>query len=199
MLRTLKNPRTKEYKELKKFILSNEFAWYWQNTATDGTTPFERLYPTLKGEHENFGLLFHQFIARANERTRYPHLSSSHFDAVQQVVLQILDYNNIGCDVIYRMAAQMVFPTATRKGSVPHCDHDYPHENVLMYLSDTDGETVCGEEEHHPKEDDVIIFRGEHYHRPPSAGRRIIIIATFLNELTSHWINEPYTYSIKPN
>ena len=35
MLRTLKNPRTKEYKELKKFILSNEFAWYWQSTATD--------------------------------------------------------------------------------------------------------------------------------------------------------------------
>ena len=65
--------------------------------------------------------------------------------------------------------------------SQPHEDHDFPHHNLIVYLTDTGGETFVENESHDPKEDDVILFTGEHYMKRPVKDRRIILVATIFS------------------
>ena len=49
---------------------------------------------------------------------------------------------------------------------------------MLVYLTNTDGETFVEDEVHLPKEDDIIIFTGNHFMKRPSKDRRIVLIST---------------------
>ena len=64
--------------------------------------------------------------------------------------------------------------------SEPHLDHNFPHYNLLVYLTNSGGETFVENEVYSPKEDDVIIFTGKHYMKRPSDDRRVVLIATIL-------------------
>ena len=57
---------------------------------------------------------------------------------------------------------------------------NFPHFNLIVYLTDTGGETFVEDEIHIPKIHDVILFRGKHYMKRPTRDRRIILVATIL-------------------
>ena len=61
-----------------------------------------------------------------------------------------------------------------------HTDHDFPHKNMLIYLTDAGGNTFVEDEKFAPEEDDVIIFEGLHWHQLPKHKRRVVLVMTYI-------------------
>ena len=61
-----------------------------------------------------------------------------------------------------------------------HVDHDFPHKNLLIYLTDAGGKTIVGNESHDPKEDDIIMFPGlMHCIETSHTKDRVVLVVTF--------------------
>ena len=180
------NPKTEKYQQLKNTILGQFFPWSWgENTITTDWKSPDYVHDSALNGHEDFGFYSHGFLMRPVKNSDvtccYPTESSPFVKDAHDLVTEILDFNNVKYDLIFRMAANCVHPTETRLASPPHEDHPWPHTNLLIYLTDPfKGETVVEEKKFFGKEDDVILFQGVHYHRPPEKNRRIVFVATFI-------------------
>tara|TARA_B000000557_G_scaffold24948_1_gene18571 strand:- start:1599 stop:2159 length:561 start_codon:yes stop_codon:yes gene_type:complete len=166
MIKVLKNPKTDHYLELKKFILSKEFPWRY-NIST------------------NMEFYSHVFLQRP-ELSGYTESHSKWTNENFIVMGEIIDYNGLYKDIPYfflRSNANATHPDSGRQYSDPHVDHPHtPHSNLIVYLTDTDGDTIVENSRHSPKEDDVVLFTGEHYMQRPTKGRRVILISTIFGE-----------------
>jgi hypothetical protein len=172
----LKNPLTKNYIELKNTILGNNFPWFWDNQVED----FEDGEETYKDtRYDNFPIYFHSFLYRPTPECFYSR-PSSYCDIVHSVVVEILKYNNIGFDVIYRMSANCTHPTDKNLCGPIHTDHNFSHKNIIVYLNNFEGgSTWCEGKTYNGKEDDIITFEGNHNFYPPLKDRRIVLVATY--------------------
>tara|TARA_B100000287_G_C20189947_1_gene605733 strand:- start:56 stop:592 length:537 start_codon:yes stop_codon:yes gene_type:complete len=178
MIRVLENHKTEAYLNIKNRAI-NDLAYFWDESSTHGDDP------SPSGKYENFGFYSHALIMRAESGSPFTRNNSGLVDVAAGVVEEILVSNNIKINYICRMTINCVHPTKSNKYSIPHVDHDFPHKNLLIYFTDSGGETVVesvlGNKKHYPKEDDVIMFDGvKHYHRPPKEGRRIVLVTTFV-------------------
>ena len=173
----LKNPRTEIYHEFKKGIDHLAFNWNYYPTTNINSTP---------------SMLSHTFLGRPKPETKYSMIyPDSGFDVAYNVLEDILNYNNIVHSCYYRININRVFPQVGEEyQQTPiHVDHwnfdlqreQFPHWNILVYLSDGDGRTVLENEEHIPEEDDVIIFPGvPHCHELPKTKMRTVLVATYI-------------------
>ena len=118
----------------------------------------------------------HTFLTRPEGS--YSKVFSEYLDPVCLVVDEILSFNNIRYKFFLRSNAHCVHADNDIQLSEPHVDHEFPHINVILYLTNTGGKTYCEEEFHDPKEDDVLLFTGEHWMERPKLGRRVILINT---------------------
>ena len=122
------------------------------------------------------------------DHNKYPKVNSAYMDLMDYVIDQIFELNRIRCHCIYRINANSVFPQPT--GGIltqPHIDHQFPHKNMLIYLTDSGGDTICfdndGKKHHYtPAEDDIVEFQGLHCMQPPKDKRRVVIVVTYLDE-----------------
>ena len=174
MIKRLENPNKPAYRELKNFILGRDFPWMWIESNVGNTSD---------NPNTNFGLYTHSLLNRPDDGSKYvfSKKNSPYTDNAWAAISEILDYNNIFPRVLYRLCVNCSHPTETGEASNIHTDHDYPHTNMLIYLTDTNGGDTFVEGEPFPgKEDDVILFEGRHNHKPPKSGRRIVIVATML-------------------
>ena len=163
MIKVIHNPLTENYQKLKKLILGNDFPWYWYSNNTYN------------------GYYHHCFLRRPDPNLRFTSAQSQYINEAYTVVEEILNFNSITHDVLYRMSANINHSTESGSPDKAHYDHEFPHHNLLMYFSDTNGGyTMVEEEKYDGKEDDVIIFQGLHYNAPPSKGRRTVLITTFM-------------------
>ena len=171
MLKVIHNPLTKNYKELKKLILGHDFPWYWNNMTS----------MKIGEGYKNNGYYHHCFLKRPDEDMLFSSPQSPYINQVYTVVQEILKFNNISCNVLYRMGANCDHATESGDPDQPHYDHEFPHKNLLIYFSDTNGGyTMVDDERYDGEENDIIIFDGLHYNKPPSKGRRIVLITTFI-------------------
>ena len=156
------NPLTDEYYQLKELVLGKEFPWFYE------TNPNEL--------EEGYYFYSHVFLERP-DRCLYPSVRSQHIDLFHTVIQQIFEYNNLPIDIIYRMNANSI---PAQDGCIaPHVDHEFPHKNLILYLTDAGGKTFVGDEVHDPKEDDVVIFSGIHNNERPKNTRRVVLVATY--------------------
>ena len=198
----IENPTTETYKKLKDNILGQFFPWSWnENTITTAWESTDFVNDTVVGhvdyldsdigQHEDFGFYSHGFLMRPVKNTDvtccYPTPTSPFTENAHDLVTEILDFNQIKYDLIFRMAANCVHTTEHRRYSPLHEDHPWAHTNLLIYLTDTyNGDTVVENkkkkeyEQYFGREDEAILFRGVHCHRPPALSRRIVFIATFI-------------------
>ena len=166
MIKVLKNPKTNHYREFKSTVLSKEFPWRY-NVST------------------NMDFYSHVFLQRP-ELNGYtePHSKWTNQNCI--VMGEIVDYNGLYKDIPYfflRANANATHPDSGRQYSDPHVDHpNTPHSNLIVYLTDADGDTIVENDRYSPKEDDVVLFTGQHYMQRPSKGRRIILISTIFGE-----------------
>lgn len=193
MIKILKNPKTEEYLKFKERICSREFIWTYYPGTNNGWE---------YGEHyEDIPFYSHCLLERSTIKTPYSSVNSHETESAAQIFNQIMKYNNISYKLLYRMNINSTFYTGTgNKLSPPHVDHDYPHENMIIYFTPfTSGKThVFHKKFPYPEleikpsdmkysfkgeEDDIITFDGLHYHcmQPPDINqRRIIMVATYL-------------------
>ena len=166
MIKVLKNPKTNHYREFKSTVLSKEFPWRY-NVST------------------NMDFYSHVFLQRP-ELNGYtePHSKWTNQNCI--VMGEIVDYNGLYKDIPYfflRANANATHPDSGRQYSDPHVDHpNTPHSNLIVYLTDADGDTIVENDRYSPKEDDVVLFTGQHYMQGPSKGRRVILISTIFGE-----------------
>jgi len=83
------------------------------------------------------------------------------------------------------MNANCVHSDSVYQYSLPHIDHRFPHKNIIVYLTNSGGNTIIEEVPYEPKEDDVLIFEGEHYIEKPKASRRIVLVSTIFTDFNN--------------
>jgi len=175
-IRVLTNPKTVSYCSLKEEILSVYFSWYWIPHTTS-----ELPYDTTK--YANVPQYAHNILSAAEKmEIRIPIIYSEYAKKTALVLLEILQFNNIHVRSFFRININCVHPQQNVVSTVPHTDHNFMHNNMLVYLTDAGGKTFVEEEYHDPNEDDVIMFDGSanHYLQTPKDKRRIVIVATFI-------------------
>ena len=175
MITKLVNPKTNLYETVKSLMLSDQFPWYFYNAVVGDNIG-------VTEGHRNFSFLSNPLLARPNTcGHKYPTSQFVHLDTIEQMLDQIFDFNQINVECIYRINANLVYPQDGIQASPVHRDHDFPHKNLLIYLTDAGGITVYENEQHNPKEDDIIVFGGEeHYYYLPKEKRRVVLVVTYL-------------------
>tara|TARA_Y100000592_G_scaffold30200_1_gene48116 strand:+ start:838 stop:1344 length:507 start_codon:yes stop_codon:yes gene_type:complete len=168
VIQKLDNPLTSDYIDLKNFILSIDFPWFrLPNT-------------TLNIKDDGISFFTHTFLERPEANIGYSRSNSPYIDGCLKVLHQIVSYNDVEFNYFIRASVNLVSPCSTVKRTVEHCDHQFPHKNILIYLSETDGDTVVDGENFSPQEDCGIIFTGKHYHYTPTDKDRIVLVGTFI-------------------
>ena len=118
----------------------------------------------------------------------YPNATSGHADLVHTVLKEIFEHNDMpwvmptnssSCTCFYRININATEPGMKGYG-YPHVDHEFPHKNLIVYLTDSGGQTVCEGEVYNPEEDDIITFEGRNYQGLSNTKRRIVVVANYL-------------------
>ncbi len=183
MINELKNPLTENYKQLKKIILSEEISWHYSPTTTIN----------LNSDSKNKDMQFfsHVLLNRpnpANDGIKVPLVTSTYFEKCYLILKEILDFNNIHFDVVYRMNLNLTLHSSVKE-TTPHTDLNFPHKNIIIYLSSFEnGKTIVLDKNNkkifsEAKENNIIMFDGElaHYHESPAIDdKRIVMVANFL-------------------
>lgn len=184
----LKNPFTDEYLEFKKIIFETEdFPWFFSKDTTGIGSDCYYFY-------------YHAILTRGSP----PTISSQGlFNGCQLIVEQILNFNNIKFNCIHRMALNATHHYPFKYNN-PHVDHDYEHKNMLIYLNESDGNTIIFREKYglecnqnwmpsnnhkfhiedkiKPMKDKIITFHGSHFHChsfPKPNQRRVVFVVTY--------------------
>lgn len=159
------NPLTESYKTMKSNVLSDSFPWYTQNTGCD-----------------DFQFFCHIVVGRPERNAmKLPVIQSDIANLCCEVVSQICEANNKTIECIYRMAFNLV--PAYRDHPIfsnPHIDHEFPHTNLIIHLTDAGGATVVEGVRFEAEEDGVVFFQGEHFMEFPKSKNRVVLVTTFL-------------------
>tara|TARA_B100000287_G_C20468326_1_gene716177 strand:- start:194 stop:709 length:516 start_codon:yes stop_codon:yes gene_type:complete len=171
MIKLLHNPKTRDYCDFKRWVLSPEFAWNYNKAST----------PDIKNStYTDLPHYTHTFLGRPETDFYSKIYNPDELHGVVQILKHILDCNEVSMNNFVRIAVNAVHPEKEIKSSIPHLDHQFPHGNIVIYLDDSGGSTFVEGEEYSPEEDDVIVFTGEHYMQSPAENRRVILVATMV-------------------
>ena len=168
----------KDYQRLKELILGPHFGWSYNLKATPYMEGFEG--------HSDLSFYSHAFLHGPSSRHGlFSKANSEHLPAVESYIEQVFHLNKIKPHCVYRINANAVHPVEGNVLTVPHTDHEFPHKNMLIYLTNTGGDTIVFDDagkKHHftPVEDDIVTFEGLHCMVPPRQGRRVVIVVTYL-------------------
>jgi len=145
----IENPATQTYIDFKRDVFTRGLLpWYFQDDA-------------LKADN-NRSFMVHT-ILHMNEDGRSK-INSHIFDMALQVAMEILNYNDIYCSEIFRIALNS---TGSRKDahSNPHVDHMHSHKVLMLYLSNSEGNTlVCRDK--YGKDSNGILDEASSFHLP---------------------------------
>ena len=175
VIKELKNPCTKEYLDLKKYIQGPDMAWYYIPTSLLDKGQLDIPYYS------------HALMLRPDRDggKLYTETTSSLFEPTYEVLKQIFKYNDINPSVIYRLNFNATFFSKNKRSPYHKDLIDLPHKNLIIYMSKfSGGETYIkdGTREiiYTPKEDEIILFDGDldHCNAVPSEDeRRIVMVA----------------------
>lgn len=184
-MKRLKNPETINYLNFKKWATGSDCLWSYISTGTSNyDDPVD-----IEGEQKNLPFYTRTILKRPENEFRYPrleHSTSEEAHGVIEVLNEILDFNNIKMSSYLRISLNCVHPEKEIYNTLPHIDHQYPHGNIIVYLTNAGGKTFVKNEdtskyeEYDPVEDDIILFSGKHFMQNPIDNRRVILVATIL-------------------
>ena len=180
MFSKLETQDTPEYSDFKKLVMSANFGWSYNSMATGYSK-----YVAGNG-YSDLAFYSHSFLhGPSPSHGLYSKVNSEHIDLAEIFLDQIFSLNNLKVEVVYRINANAVHAVESNILTVPHNDHEFPHKNMLIYLTNTGGDTIVfdeGGKKHHftPVEDDIVVFEGLHCMVPPKSGRRVVLVAPYL-------------------
>jgi len=205
----LKNPLTTNYSDLKEIILGPNISWLYQKET------FDHKVDGLD-DYQDVPLYYHNVLQRPGGGDEYidigdlkSRVRSGIFDRFKTVLDEIFDANNITVKNYYRIGVNSCCNVNKPIRSPIHVDHCFPHNQMLIYLTDSSAATnIYSEKFIHsyqnttssncyyfgenkkeillkifPKEDQIVTFDGLYYHSYdyPIADkqRRIVIVCTY--------------------
>ena len=178
----LNNPKTESYNNLKNLILDGDINWFYHPTTTPASLNYNDY--TLNKNIFNPPMYSHIFLLRTDLNNLYAKANSPYMDDVNKMYCEIFNANRDvmkSFNMMCRCAANETQPyNGPDDKTRAHVDHDFPHKNMLIYLTDAGGSTFVEGEEFAPEEDDVIIFQGEHWHELPKQKRRVVLVMTYI-------------------
>jgi hypothetical protein len=181
--------------KLQEIIFSDNMSWFFRRTDVGYSSETETV--------NNYS--FHHTILTNGEK------NSSLYEIVEFSLYQILSNSGYNIKAIHRMRACLLTTKSENIIGTPHVDLDYPHHSGILYLNDSDGDTIIYNEKYPfngvsieayyentlnkkvtekfrvtPKSNKFVLFDGSHYHSvssPTNCARRVIINFDFtLNE-----------------
>ena len=178
----LNNPKTERYNNLKNLILDGDINWFYHPTTTPASLNYNDY--TLNKNIFNPPMYSHIFLLRTDLNNLYAKVNSPYMEDVNRMYCEIFNANRDvmkSFNMMCRCAANETQPyNGPDDKTRAHVDHDFPHKNMLIYLTDAGGNTFVEDEEFAPEEDDVIIFEGLHWHQLPKHKRRVVFVMTYI-------------------
>lgn len=159
------NPLTEEYRTMKSTVLSDSFSWYTHSTGCD-----------------DFQFFCHVVVGRPERNNmKLPTIQSDMAPLCSEVVSQLCEANGKQIECIYRMAFNLV-PVYKNSPltSNNHVDHEFPHTNLVVHLTDAGGATIVEGSRLEAEEDEAVFFQGKHCMEFPTSKNRVVFVATFL-------------------
>ena len=175
-----------EFKKLQSFILSNEFPWFYADKVSLPSGEYDFNDDYSKETHGFYHLLF------AQDEDSYS-MFAKYFEEFFDNLFKKFGYSNKSI-LRARLGLKMPKINHTKKNyNLPHVDYNYPHDTVIFYLNDSDGNTRMFNEhkldsyetneytvkyEIEPKENRILLFDGLQYHtasNPIDTTRRVVL------------------------
>lgn len=105
----------------------------------------------------------------------------------KDILIQFCNNNNIKCNKIHRCAINITFPLNSIKSCDIHTDHEFDYKHLLLYLNNTDGDTILLEDDKKtekaritPEQYKGVMFdKCWHYQELPSKLDRKVMVFTF--------------------
>jgi len=189
----LKNPLTKNYSDLKEIIFGPNMSWLYQKETLDHMV--DRL-----DDYQDVPLYYHNVLQRPETKDEYLNVNNTEsrirsgvYDRFKVVLDEIFVANNITVKNYYRIGVNSCCNVNKPTRSPIHVDHPFPHNQLLIYLTDSSATTniysekfICdssdsknikffnsyhfgGEKKEmmlkiFPNEDRIVTFDGLYYH-----------------------------------
>jgi len=177
-----------EIETVNNVILSNSFPWYYNSSATT----------------ENFPFFSHVIIDRYDYKKEELKINSNMFEFFNNIINRFCLKNKIRLNKITRMSLNLTYTNYKFKNGDPHVDHDFKHKSIILYLNNTDGNTIIFnkkfngtdiiydsktvknlkiEKEIKPEIGKIICWDGDYYHTilyPKINKRRVVLVTTFI-------------------
>jgi len=192
-IKNILNDNEKEH--IEKYILSNDFPWYFQPVSTT----------------EKFLFFSHMLMPRADDPMVTDFKKSDEFSFFENILLRACDAVNLKIKTMMRGCLNLNVNCFDYKHGDPHIDFKMPHKLGIIYLNDCEGDThifkqtykdidfknsTMSIDEHiknpldlfktiKPEKYKVLIFDGKHYHAtsyPAKNDRRVIAVFNFQTE-----------------
>ena len=165
-MRTYKNVFTKDHKKFLNNIFKFERnPFYWADSA-------------VKKGDKSFHFVHHAIYDSGKD-------NSSLAKPLRLLLQEISSKINHSYDHIYRCALNITFCNGYTKKCPPHKDHVFKHKQILIYLNNSDGDTIVldkkGKELKRVKPEAYKIFvfdDSKHYYYFPKKGVRKVLVYT---------------------
>ena len=182
---------------VNSLFLGPYFPWFWQDRqTTDDKETVKSNFPTALREHIDFyngAFLSHTLLHRTEiENVKHTERPSNEISQYWEFFLEIFHgftvENNIKYTNIFRANLNLTWYNGDWH-TAPHLDHDWPHSNFIMYLTDCeDGQTIVWPEDFSTSymipciQYTAVTFKQHwHAHRYPAAGtKRLVFVVTYI-------------------
>jgi len=172
--------------EDKSFLTDNQIN-YISEIIESEKTPFYFAPRATKhgGDSAHF---VHHAITRPEDGSHQPGIeNSSEAPFFKNILNTFCNKHSIKYQTIYRAVMNITFPNDKIDKVPAHIDHDFPHRQLLIYLNNSDGNTVILDYEENifksiePEQYKGIMFDStKHYHFFPTRSWRGVILITFI-------------------
>lgn len=173
---------------IKDEVLNTNFPWYYRDSAAG----------TARENSDSVTLANHQY---GFHHTPFNHEYgwSNNGMLFRPIIGAIEERFDIRVDTLIRIRLGMLTNIGQDASHYPHVDYNYPHKTVLLYLDNSDGDTVFYNEmydaedddqkltvnmRHAPVENRAVMFEGLQYHSssaPITNSRRITMNINFIS------------------
>ena len=173
----------KQKKFIKELIEKAELPFY-MGPAFRKTINYPYLCHTILRRPEDITETNSIYSSKYAIETRF---NSKYADVFLEFLFAFCDKHKIKINKVFRMAVNLTFNIGVEKCPV-HCDHDFDHKQLIIYLNNSDkkAKTIILNENNKiiheitPKKYKGVLFdKCNHYMIYPKKGARIIAIYTF--------------------
>ena len=158
-----------EKKYINDTILNSDFPFFLSKSQVDG---------------DNRPFFSHIILMRPEDRKPGQSFNSSTGIFFEDILKRFCSKHEIVLNEFLRCCINISFSLGETSSEI-HRDHDYDHKQAILYLNDTDGDTILIEKnnkETHvkPEKYKMICFEDKpHYMNYPTKGYRAVVVFTF--------------------